>query len=219
LTAASDINSTNYAKHTQSKGLRRKLIDRFNQRLIQNLDIIIPAEERAKKRRDKLTLLDYGCGEGFVLSLIAQQHPQLSLTGCDINQQALDLAAKAVPSANFFICNSTPSSVKILKTTRQSFDIVLCTEVLEHVPHPEQLLQTISRLSRKFVILSVPHEPFFTLGNLASGKYLSTFGNHPEHIQHFSKRKFRNLCNQYFKEVEYTSVFPWLLYIGSAKTP
>ncbi len=51
-------------------------------------------------------------------------------------------------------------------TKNRKFDIVLCTEVLEHVDDPVDLIKKIKNLSNRFVLISVPNEPFFSLFRL-----------------------------------------------------
>ena len=62
-----------------------------------------------------------------------------------------------------------------------SFDLVLCLEVLEHVPEPGAALAELARVCCGRIVLSVPDEPWFRLGSLARGKYLRGLGDHPEH--------------------------------------
>ena len=44
-----------------------------------------------------------------------------------------------------------------------SFDIVVCLQVLEHLPDPVKAICELARVARRQVIISVPHEPFFSL--------------------------------------------------------
>jgi ubiquinone/menaquinone biosynthesis C-methylase UbiE len=53
--------------------------------------------------------------------------------------------------------------VQNLSFADNSFDIVICQQVLEHVPHPVRAMAELKRVARKQLIISVPYEPFFTL--------------------------------------------------------
>ena len=64
--------------------------------------------------------------------------------------------------------------------------MVICTEVLEHLEFPEKAVEELKRVSRKYIVFSVPNEPFFILANLLRGRYIKNFGNHPEHINHWT---------------------------------
>lgn len=54
-----------------------------------------------------------------------------------------------------------------------SFDIVICTEVLEHLEKPGAALKELKRVAKKFILITVPHEPWFCLGNLLVLKNVS----------------------------------------------
>ena len=45
----------------------------------------------------------------------------------------------------------------------KKFDIVMATEVLEHVDNPVEAINTLKQLSNRFVLVSVPNEPFFSI--------------------------------------------------------
>jgi len=197
--------SSNYKKHTASKGIRRKLINNFNRNFLSYINIIYDACIN--------NVLDIGCGEGFMLKLIHERYESLELTGCDVRESALNHAKIIVPSAYFF-----QNDEYQIKLDDKSFDLVICTEVLEHLKEPDKMIQEIQRVCRKFVILTVPHEPFFRLGNLVSGKYLNTFGNHHEHIQHFNIKSFKKKCNNYFDEIKCSGIFPWVIYMGGLRS-
>ena len=163
---------TNYQKHQTSNRLQRYLIDRFNMWLI----------EYIRSCGDLRNILDVGCGEGFSLSLIQKAGILAKLAGVDSSRISLDLGKKEFPNLDLRY-----GDIYALSAKSKSYDLVLCTEVLEHLENPVQALRELKRVSRKYVIISVPHEPWFMLANFLRGKYLSRLGNHPEHINHWSR--------------------------------
>lgn len=46
------------------------------------------------------------------------------------------------------------------------FDLVVCTEVLEHLDHPEDMVAVCKNLSKKYALISVPNEPYFSMASL-----------------------------------------------------
>src|SRR5262245_35228597 len=125
--------SSNYRKHTAGNPLQRALIDRFHRRIVRQVETLAPA-----------SFLDAGCGEGFVASQLLQAMPDLSLTGCDLSDAALQVAAAANPTARF-----VHGSVVDLPFPDRSFDVVGCFEVLEHLPGdlPSRALAELARVS------------------------------------------------------------------------
>jgi len=129
-------------------------------------------------------LLDAGCGEGHALhSLIPETVG--TYAGIDANPECIAWCQAQFPERQFAV-----GSVMALPFGDRSFDVVLCMEVLEHLQQPELAVRELARVTRNGVVLSVPFEPIFQAGNLARGKYLPTWGNHPEHCQHWGRRSF-----------------------------
>ncbi len=46
------------------------------------------------------------------------------------------------------------------------FDVVICSEVLEHVNNPVKAMKELKRVTKKRLIISVPYEPWFTFWRL-----------------------------------------------------
>jgi hypothetical protein len=93
----------------------------------------------------------------------------------------------------------------------------MCAEVLEHVDDPDRAIEQIVKLSPKRVILTVPHEPWFMLSNLAMGKNVTRLGNDIEHINHFSVASFRKLLSRKLELSKVTTSYPWILAAGRPK--
>jgi SAM-dependent methyltransferase len=100
-----------------------------------------------------------------------------------------------------------------------SVDLVTSIEVLEHLTDPLAAAEEFARICRPDgrVVVSVPWEPWFRLGNLGRGKNVTRVGNDPEHVQQFTPARLRFLLAAVFDEVEVTRAFPWL--IASAHGP
>ena len=75
-------------------------------------------------------------------------------------------------------------------------------------------LERIAAATSDYVVVSVPWEPYFRLGNLLRGKYLTNWGNHPEHVQQFSPESLRDLLTRHFAFVAIDTCFPWLLAVA-----
>jgi 2-polyprenyl-3-methyl-5-hydroxy-6-metoxy-1,4-benzoquinol methylase len=93
-------------------------------------------------------------------------------------------------------------------------DLVVCCEVLEHVPDPEVALDRLHGLTRRHLIASVPREPLWRALNMARLKYLPTFGNTPGHIQHWSSRAFVALMSRRFRLLEVRRPLPWTMILA-----
>ncbi len=116
------------------------------------------------------TALDVGCGLGRLLLRLHSRGNLSALYGIDMSQGAVSLAKMLVPEAN--IC---AGDVKNMPFSSDTFDYVICTEVLEHIDG-DGVIQECYRVLKPggVALITVPN------GSGASGKYF------PYHIRLFS---------------------------------
>lgn len=96
-------------------------------------------------------ILDIGCGDGNVSQLYL---PKGKVTGLDISPLALKLAAQKGIKTVLHDLNILP-----LPFSANSFDVIILTDVLEHVLDPLGLLKDLNRIlsPRGQVIITVPN--------------------------------------------------------------
>jgi 2-polyprenyl-3-methyl-5-hydroxy-6-metoxy-1,4-benzoquinol methylase len=189
----------NKQKHNSSNPVQRALIAHFLRRV----------GELVLARSPK-NILEIGCGEGYVLRALRDAGVRCPMRGIDFSETAIAEARDRVPEAEFLVQDAAA-----LADDGQRFDVVLMIEVLEHLPDPKRMLEVLSRLAERHVVLSVPWEPFFRGLNLARGKHIKALGNDPEHIQHWSRTSFQSFVGDHFVIQEAPLVFPWTL-VGAA---
>jgi len=197
--------SSNYRKHTSGNPLQRKLIERFHATIADRVASLAPA-----------TFLDAGCGEGFVAEVLLRRMPGLRITGVDFSADAARIAQARLPQGTF-----TQGDVLALPFPDRSFDVVGCFEVLEHLPGdaPARALKEYARIARTGVVLSVPHEPHFSLANAARGKNLDVRprGSDPDHRQFWSKGSFAELVGRDFDVEWIGGSFPWIVCVARSR--
>ena len=195
--------SSNYQKHTATNPIQRLLIERFHHKVVSEIVALSPG-----------SFLDAGCGEGFVARRVIDAAPGISLTGCDVSESALQIAARTNPEAQFVV-----GSVVDLPFPDSSFDVVGCFEVLEHLPDglPRRALSEMGRVARRAIVLSVPHEPLFCLANAVRGKNLDVRprGSDPDHKQFWSRSAFEALVSEQFVIQKLDGSFPWTICVAS----
>ena len=151
------------------------------------------------------SLLDAGCGEGEALARLGDQAPERT-AAVDLDRDAVALTQNRLPGVDV-----SRHSIEALPFEDDSFDLVLCLEVLEHVPEPGAALAELARVCSGRIVLSVPDEPWFRLGSLARGKYLRGLGDHPEHVNHWSQRSLRAMLEQEVEVISLRRSFPWAI--------
>jgi len=160
----------NYKKHTHRNPIQRILLWNFFRNL---LNLI------ASKKVD--LILDVGCGEGFTLNRLKEHGIGKRLEGVEHSTDAISLGKKIYPEIKI-----KQGDIYKLPYENNSFDLVLCTEVLEHLEEPEKALKELARVSKKYLVISVPNEPFFMFAQFVRGKNWSRLGNDIEHVNHWT---------------------------------
>lgn len=155
------------------------------------------------------TIHEVGCGEGYWV--LDWNQRGIEARGSDFSEKVIDLARENAQNRNFSPSIFSARSIYDIEPGRDSADLVVCCEVLEHLENPEDGLIALQRAVTDHVILSVPREPIWCALNVARGKYLRNFGNTPGHIQHWSTKKFIGLVECYFEILEIKKPFPWTM--------
>lgn len=192
----------NLQKYRNSNPIQRFLINRFLRHVYALMEGL-----------DCSTVLDAGCAEGFVGRYLTEKGDgRFTVVGVDIDLAALRRGHDVFPGMR-----GLSGNVVALPFAEERFDLVLCAEVLEHLLDPVSALHELHRVTAKYCILSVPHEPWFRLMNFLRGRQLKRFGNDPEHLQNWTGRQFSALVSQSFQIIASESVLPWLVVLGEKK--
>ncbi len=162
------------------------------------------------KNMNPQSILDIGCGEGFLTQIVHGILPEVPIVGIDLSEDAIKAARQRCPDLKFQV-----GDIGKVPFETDSFDLVICSEVLEHVTEPDKALSEICRISKQHIFLSVPHEPWFWMLNLCALNHLSTLGNAPGHINHWGMKGFRNLASTQIEVKEIRSSLPWILVHGT----
>ena len=97
-------------------------------------------------------VLEVGCGAGHVL----QEFADTARTGLDLSTTMLERARRRLGESVRLLRGSAEQ----LPFANASYDVVLCTEVLEHTQHPEQVISELMRVAAPGarVVVSIPNE-------------------------------------------------------------
>lgn len=170
----------NYLKHTSQDPIRQWTINSLYKAIIGGLNNL-----------NVSTILDAGCGEGFILDRLQEAQIGKNLVGIDISKDAINLGKILFPKLDLRVGDITKLPFK-----NNSYDVVICTEVLEHLKNPRKALKEMIRVSKKYLVLSVPNEPIFSLKNLLIGRNITRLGSSIQHINLWTSWGFRKFVKQ-----------------------
>jgi SAM-dependent methyltransferase len=149
------------------------------------------------------SVLDIGCGDGTISSLIAHLRPDLSIQGveymvrpaCKIECRPFDGSALPFPDA--------------------SFDVCLFVDVLHHTQDPAILLREATRVTRSYLLLK-DHldESFFDDVTL---RFMDWVGNRPHSVVLTYNYQGRKQWEEYFSDcglvqeswTSHVPLYPW----------
>jgi SAM-dependent methyltransferase len=127
------------------------------------------------------SLLDVGSGDGHFIGLVAAQYPGLDVQGVDFSEAARACAPEAVQT------KITVGNVSNLASVfpERRFDIISCSEVLEHVEDPRTVLAGIAAILAPggIGVLTVP----------GSARYWSALDESAGHLRRFEHDDFPTL--------------------------
>jgi len=108
----------------------------------------------SKCNLSQMALLDVGASSGIIGNYLSQHFAEV--TGIDIDTTAIEYANKNFSSDNL---NFHVGDAMSLNFSENTFDVVLCSHVYEHVPDPERMMNQIFRVLKPGGVC------FFSAGN------------------------------------------------------
>lgn len=117
---------------------------------------LLPADlERAEFIRDNIpkdvrTVLDVGCGAGLVTKVVAKEY---EVTGLEFSSVGVEKVSKLGITC-------IQGSIAQLPLSDKSFDLVMASEVLEHLDEEafSKGLPEVARVASKYIIVTVPNK-------------------------------------------------------------
>lgn len=186
-----------YDKYQSRNPIARWLTDGF----LSNFDELVSVS-------GPRSIFEIGCGEGHLSARLLNRG--IDVRGCDVDSEIVGLAnqqSTALGKGERF----TQRSIYDIRPGEIEADLIICCEVLEHLPDPELALDILAMQNASAWLFSVPREPLWRAMNLARGKYVGKMGNTPGHIQHWSSQAFRQAVGIRFRIVERRQPVPWTM--------
>ncbi|MFH1965419.1 MAG: class I SAM-dependent methyltransferase [Acidobacteriota bacterium] len=198
LTEDGIVVGNTYDKYGSSDPIVRWLMQGFKSAMTELVDKVNP-----------VSIHEVGCGEGYWTLKWLEQG--IDTRGSDFSSSVIELAQANASNRKLSVETFRVCSIYDLNPQEDVAQLVVCCEVLEHLEYPKAALQSLQAIANPYFIISVPHEPLWSVMNMARGKYWRHWGNTPGHIQRWSYRHFIALVSLHFEVIEIRSPMPWTM--------
>ena len=186
-------------KYAGSNPLIRWLTRRF----LADFDALVDAV--AAKAPAHARVLEIGCGEGEIAHRLSQRFTEV--VGLDLPDAELRGHWQARATTPGF----SHGDAHRLPFADDTFDVAVAVEVCEHLAHARAGLAELARVTSGHLIASVPREPLFRAGNLATGRHVRALGNTPGHLNHWSARGFVSFVGGIGQVAAVRTPLPWTM--------
>lgn len=172
---------TNYDLFHKQIKLQKRIINESN---YVYRDIVRITNECLGKNKNK-KVLDYGCGAGTLSFYISNKG--FSVVGVDISKNAIEMCKQNAAQFNlknisFINSGKIPRKIKGLK-----FDLIICSEVIEHVDADIKLIRGLASLLKNngSIIITTPsiNAPLYKMG------LLNEFDKRVGHLRRYSEKE------------------------------
>ena len=105
-------------------------------------------------------MLEAGAGDGYLLHYLKRHYPNFHYNAIDISETRTKQAKGNAP-----FCDVVKGNINSLPYKDSTFDLVICSETLEHIPNYQKAILEIFRVTkiRGFVLITVPNEEELTV--------------------------------------------------------
>ncbi len=138
--------------------------------------------------KKKYNLLDMGCGDAVLIFILRKYLPEykFNIYGIDLSDSALQTAKHKNPNCLF-------STASVYKTDLNDnfFDVILSSDVIEHVNYPDKMLTEVQRIAKQnaVIIFGTPIR-------------CTEFPLDKMHVKEFFPEEFKHLYSEYFNKTE-----------------
>lgn len=166
-----------------------------------------------KNKKQSFSVIDLGCGSGDILYLLKKDGylKGAKVTGLDLDKKAIQTFKKKLPDAKAIV--SDVSNLKTLKN--ESFDFVICNQVVEHVEDDKALIRQINRLLKKGGTLYLASVMKKWYGLYWHRNKFGQIVVDPTHVREYaSSKEFANLLTNQSFYIKNLNVHPGIFPLG-----
>jgi len=104
------------------------------------------------KPLDYDSYIDVGCAQGYLIEGIKKLRPSKG-AGCDVSEIVIAENKQKMPDIDFFTADISKRDAQLPDV---KYDLVMSSEVIEHIEDYETAVYNLCRLSKKYVLITTP---------------------------------------------------------------
>jgi 2-polyprenyl-3-methyl-5-hydroxy-6-metoxy-1,4-benzoquinol methylase len=168
---------------------------------------------RGVRIRSTDTIIDVGCGDGGIIAFCARQGSEVIFI--DRDEEKLAATEERIKRSPAHAYRAIASDCNPIPLADGTGDVVICTEVLEHVPDPGKFLGELIRITKPGgqLLVTVPDARSEKLvGSSAPAGYFEA----PNHIRVFAADELRELMLEAGLQIESEQLMGafWSMYLS-----
>ncbi|WP_321312880.1 methyltransferase domain-containing protein [Halarcobacter sp.] len=141
-------------------------------------------------KKNKLSkVCDIGCGSGYKLVTYLGEYKTI---GLELDEN-LDFLKNKYPKKKWLESDFT-------KNYDLDVDVLICSDVIEHLVNPNELIEYIKKINFKYLVLSTPERD---LVYPKDSKYLDGPPRNPAHQREWNFNEFKDYISQYFNIIDH----------------
>lgn len=141
-----------------------------------------------KKYKNTGKLLDVGCAFGYLLE--AAKDGGFDIYGVELSKFSSNIAQNKFGEKIF------NKQLEDVKFQDEYFDVITMSDLIEHIPKPQDFLKEVRRILRKdgIIVIITPDTDSFSRKILG---YKNWFHYKPEHLFYYNKKSLNNLLDKF----------------------
>lgn len=153
---------------------------------------LLPAIKRLLPAEKGLNILDAGCGNGYIAGSLAELGHHV--VGIDLAEDGISIARATYPNLRFEMCSVYDDLASVVKNV----DLVISSEVIEHLFYPKTFVSNIRKLicPGGYLILTTPYHGYIknlVISALGMWDKHHTVDWEGGHIKFFSEKSLSGL--------------------------
>ncbi|MBI4692174.1 MAG: class I SAM-dependent methyltransferase [Candidatus Terrybacteria bacterium] len=208
-----DLKQAYYFRSIKYKDGKYLVFNRKHEGVARYLDKAI---ENLRHAKDKIIFCDAGCGNGIYIKYIKDNYLDIEIYGFDFSEEIVKVAVN-----NTGVSSIIKGNLEEIPFENNKFDIILCTQVIEHLLDDKKGMAELCRVLKKggYLVISTDNKHNFIskLLNLPNTifsvpyKIIKAifFKKSDKYFPHksYSIKEFKNLINSTQFKIEEISTF------------